>query len=164
MIHTTESVHKNDRYRSIWCVIEIITLPNGPDFQRGRDAATSVCVHLCVRVCRWPAVFQCGPCQIWYVSAPLRDVPSALNHCSNSFAIYYDSIWIRPPEERWLYTPEWLLMKSTDSGHHSSANKQTYHPLFQHTHPHTHPETCYCRTLLVDFLTGSSRAARGVPV
>lgn len=137
MIHTTESVHKNDRHRSLWCVIETITLPNGPDFQRGSDAATSVRVRLCVRVCRWPAVFQRGPCQIWYVSGPLRDVPSALNHCSNSFAIYYDSIWIRPPEERWLYTPDWLLMKSTDSGHHSSANKQTYHPLFQHTHTHT---------------------------
>lgn len=52
MIHTTESVHKNDRHRSLWCVIETITLPNGPDFQRGSDAATSVRVRLCVRVCR----------------------------------------------------------------------------------------------------------------
>lgn len=97
-----------------------------------------MCVSVYLYLCVFLQVTRCHLLQplskVICLCSTVRPV-SALIHCSNSAAIYYDLIWICPPEgERWLNTLDWLLMKSTDSGHHSAANKQTQRP---HTRTHT---------------------------
>lgn len=121
-----------------------------PRWNASNQACVSVCVSLCVGD---PLPLQRGRCQIWYVSAPLPDTRSALNHCLNSLAIYYDWIWIRlsstqPADSHWW---DAQIVAITPL-----PQKQISH---QHRHmPCAGTQTGCCRAILVCF---SSRHVQG---